>query len=201
MNAEHTFLFGHTGQWEFVLVLPCHFSVSPTVLHAAEEQPPGSRGQVGRLGGGICLDLNPTCTQKNSIRGDKIDYGNKIYSQFAWNPGWTTVFNNDLLAASTRRWRGFNSADDNCSFTLLMSLGWIKSNKLCPVSSNCEKKDTIDGFIYLFSLLQSTFSLTVFVHVPLSDLIWICIATTHIIVTYQLDDHQMPTCCVVCPVL
>ena len=45
----------------------------------------------------------------------------------------------DLLAASMRRWRGY-SEDDSCSFTLLMSLGWMKSNKLCPVSSNCEPK-------------------------------------------------------------
>lgn len=45
----------------------------------------------------------------------------------------------DLLAASMRRWRG-NSEDDSCSFTLLMSLGWMKSNKLCPVSSDCECK-------------------------------------------------------------
>ncbi|TNN45179.1 hypothetical protein EYF80_044629 [Liparis tanakae] len=31
-----------------------------------------------------------------------------------------------------RRWRG-DSEDDSCSFTLLMSLGWRKSNKLCPL--------------------------------------------------------------------
>lgn len=44
----------------------------------------------------------------------------------------------DLLAASMRHCWGADDA--SCSFTLLMSLGWMKSNKLCPVSSSCEPK-------------------------------------------------------------
>lgn len=39
-----------------------------------------------------------------------------------------------------RRWWECKSDDASCSFTLLMSLGWMKSNKLCPVSSICKRK-------------------------------------------------------------
>ncbi len=143
---ELTFLFGSTGQRAFVLELPRH----PTVLHAAEEGSPGSSGQVGRPNGGIRLDLNPGCTQKHSICDDDIEW---------WAPaligclqhfhiGLQSQFHlllkpdvaADLLAASMRRWRGYNSEEASCSFTLLMSLGWMKSNKLCPVSSNCDPK-------------------------------------------------------------
>ena len=68
----------------------------------------------------------------NSISFSLISYLN-LSKQTWWR---------DLLVASMRRWRGCSSADDSCSFTLLMSLGWMKSNRLCPVSSNCESNDT-----------------------------------------------------------
>lgn len=70
----------------------------------------------------------------------------------------------DSLAASMRRCWGYNSDDASCSFTLLMSLGWMKSNKLCPVSSNCEPKwhtSIYSPFIYV--------SLVFTIHVVLSN--------------------------------
>lgn len=66
LQSEPTFLFGSTGQRVLVLLLPRH----PAVLHPTEEGSPSSGGQVGRPDGGVHLDLNTSCTQKDSIRGD-----------------------------------------------------------------------------------------------------------------------------------
>lgn len=132
--SEPTFLFGRTGQQVFVLLLPRH----PTVLHPAEEGSPGPGGQVWRPDGGVHLNLDPSCTQKDTMLTSTRPTMRYILSCFS-----DLDVSTDLLAASMRRWRGY-SEDASCSFTLWMSLGWMKSNKLCPVSSNWESKMTIN---------------------------------------------------------
>lgn len=118
-----TLLLRSTRECVFALLLPPH----PTVLHAAEEGPPGSGGQDGRSGGGVGLHLNPGCTQKDQTCGVA---GSFVAARWG-----------NSLAASMRRWLCC-SDDANCSFTWVMSLGWMKSNRLWPVSSSCEPKHT-----------------------------------------------------------
>lgn len=121
-RSTPTFLFGGTGQRVLVFVLPC----DPAVLHTTEEGSPSSAGQKGRPEGGLRLGLDPSCAKKDAR-------DSRCSCEFA---AWTNFFLEVLLEASVRRWWGSISEDESCSFTLLISLGWMKSNKLCPVSSN-----------------------------------------------------------------
>lgn len=132
-TQQPTFPLRSAGQRVLVFMFPC----DPTVLHTAEEGSPSSSGQVGRPDRCFHLDLNPSCIEK------KTDPETTPLIRLWFAPCWirsTFVVPDALLDASTRRCWGSISEDESCSFTLWISLGWMKSSKLCPVSSNWKIK-------------------------------------------------------------
>lgn len=82
------------------------------MLHAAEEGSSGSSRQVGCPDRGICLDLNPSCTQIDHIQLKTFGFLTVCQNwSFSWLPYWLVAFSSSIY--------GYNV---NCS--LLSNLAW-----------------------------------------------------------------------------